>query len=355
MRRRVLVLCGGRSAERDISCISAAAILRNLDPRRWEPALVRIDPEGRWTWQADPLAFARHPKPWRFAFAKTPARLELAPPSGLRVGSRLLPVAVVIPALHGPYGEDGTMQGLLEVSGLAFVGCDTLGSAVGMDKVMSKRLARWEGLPVLPYAVLSSPRELGGAKGLRLPVFVKPSRMGSSVGVSKVRTWSELKGAVEKAFRFDTTVLVEQGVEPREVECAVLGGGDKVAASVIGEIRPNADFYSYEAKYLDPEGATLTVPAELPAAKARLVQALAVRAFRVLGCHGLARVDFLLDKKTGKVWFNEVNTFPGFTSASMYPKLWEASGLPFPKLVDRLIALALERRRARAALSVTRA
>jgi D-alanine-D-alanine ligase len=349
---RVLVLFGGRSAERDVSCVSAAAILRNLGPHR--PWLVRIEPSGRWCFQRDPQAFARHPEPAAFRFDRIPAALEGLPRPALVAGGKRLRFDVVFPALHGPFGEDGTMQGLLEIAGVPYVGCDVLGSSVSMDKVITKRLAREAGLPVLPYAVLERPADASRARGLRYPVFVKPARLGSSVGVYKVRGPAGLRPAVRKSFRFDTTVIVEQGVDAREIECAVLGTTEAPQSSVVGEIRPKADFYSYEAKYLDPDGAELLVPAALPARQAEQVRALAVRAFRALGCYGMARVDFLLDRRSGKLWFNEANTIPGFTAISMYPKLWGAAGLSFQGLVDRLLLLAVARHRRRESLRITR-
>ncbi|MFC1679303.1 D-alanine--D-alanine ligase family protein [Elusimicrobiota bacterium] len=354
---KLLVLCGGRSAERDVSCVSAAAIVRNLSPR-YRPVLVRIDPEGRWHFQRDPSAFARHPSPFKYRFDRVPVRIEPGPRPALLVGplgsAKRIFVDAVFPALHGPLGEDGTLQGLLEFHGLPYVGCDVLGSAVAMDKEMTKRLAGEAGLPLLPYAVLRSPTELGGARKLRFPVFVKPIRLGSSVGVYKVDHVAGLASAVRRAFRFDTTVVVEQGVPAREIECAVLGRTGRARSSIPGEIKPNADFYSYEAKYIDPDGAELIVPANLPARSVRRVQTLAVRAFETLGCYGMGRVDFLMDRRSGKLWFNEINTIPGFTAISMYPKLWGASGLPFPRLIDRLIDLAVARHRERSNLRQTR-
>ncbi|MBI5200811.1 MAG: D-alanine--D-alanine ligase [Elusimicrobia bacterium] len=348
----VLVLCGGKSAERDVSCVSASAVLRNLE-KRFKPVLVWIAPDGTWHLQPSAAALAKHPKPPKFPFKRRPVALEHG--TGRLVGKGVrVKIDAVFPVLHGPMGEDGTLQGHLELLELPYVGCDVLGSAIGMDKVVSKRLAVDAGLPVLPYAVLRPGDSLAAARKLKLPVFVKPSRMGSSVGVSKVKKPSQLAAAVKAAFRFDTTVLVEQGVAPREIECAVLGDDRSPKPSVVGEIRPNAEFYSYEAKYLDPDGAALLVPAELSKAKTAEVRALAVKAFKALGGYGMARVDFLLDKKTGKLWFNEVNTLPGFTSISMYPKLWAATGLPFPKLVTRLITLGLERARSRKNLRITR-
>jgi len=351
--KQVLVLFGGRSAERDVSCVSAAAIVRNLPPG-FKPILVRIDPRGAWHHQPDPAAFSRHPKPFRYHFGRTPAVPELGRPA-LRAGGRLLRVDAVFPALHGPLGEDGTMQGLLEIWGVPYVGCDVLGSAAAMDKVFTKRLASEAGLAQLPYAVLQRPGdERRLCRGLKYPVFVKPARLGSSVGVYKVQRSSDLPAAVRKAFRFDTTVIVEQGVDAREIECAVLGATEDPRSSVPGEIRPNAEFYSYEAKYLDPNGAELLVPARLSRKQAAQAQSLALAAFRALGCYGMARVDFLMDRRTGKLWFNEANTIPGFTAISMYPKLWSASGLSFPRLLRRLLDLAVQRHRRRERLRATR-
>ena len=351
--RTVLVLCGGRSAEREVSCVSASAVLRNM-PAGCKPALVWIAPDGTWHLQKDARALARAPEPNKHRFDRNRVRLEPGTPSRLVAAGRSVVPDVVFPVLHGPQGEDGTMQGLLDILGWPYVGAGVLGSSVGMDKEASKRLAVHAGLPVLPYAVLTGPRDLGAARRLRLPVFVKPARLGSSVGVYKVKRARDLAEAVRKAFRFDTTVIVEQGIPAREIEVAVLGAPGAAKASVVGEIRPNAEFYSYEAKYEDPDGAELLVPAELPKAQAAGVRSLAVRAFEVLGGYGMARVDFLMDKRSGKLWFNEVNTLPGFTAISMYPKLWSAAGLPFPRLVGRLLALALERGRAQARLRITR-
>jgi D-alanine-D-alanine ligase len=350
---KVLILFGGRSAERDVSCVSAAAVLRHLEGHA--PILVRIDPQGRWTYQSRPGRFAASPDPSRFPFERTCAHLEPGPRPALVAGGRRHFPDAAFPVLHGPFGEDGTVQGLLEIAGLPYVGCGVLGSALGMDKRVTKLLARQAGLPVLPYAALGDPGDLRAASSLGLPVFVKPARLGSSVGVYKVKRARDLAPAVRKAFRFDSTVLVERGVDAREIECAVLGGGSSIeAARVVGEIRPNAEFYSYEAKYLDPQGAELKMPADLAPGDAGRVRRLAEDAFRVLDGYGMARVDFFLDRKTGEFWFNEVNTIPGFTAISMYPKLWEASGLPFSKLVDRLLSLALERHRRQARLRITR-
>jgi D-alanine-D-alanine ligase len=351
--KTVLVLCGGRSAEREVSCVSASAVLKNI-PSGWKAELVWIDPGGRWHLQSSPKGLAAAKAPAKHVFEKRPAALVPGTPSRLLAGTRALTPDAVFPVLHGPFGEDGTMQGLLDILGWPYVGSGVLGSSVGMDKEVSKRLAVHAGLPVLPYAVLSSPKDLSAARRLRLPVFVKPARLGSSVGVYKVKKAGDLAGAVRKAFRFDTTVIVEQGIPAREVELAVLGETASAKASVAGEIRPNAEFYSYEAKYLDPNGAELLVPAKITKGQEAVARRLALEAFRSHGLHGLARVDFLMDKGTGKLWFNEVNTLPGFTAVSMYPKLWGASGLPFPRLLAKLLDLAVSRAKAQARLRITR-
>ena len=346
---RVLVLCGGRSAEHSVSLVSARTVLANLDPRRYEAVVVYIDREGGWRCSrpellTDHVGASEH---------------------ALRAGSRtasppeiLASADVVFPVLHGPLGEDGTMQGLLEVAGRPYVGCGVLGSAVGMDKEITKRLCVHAGLPVLPYAVVRHPEHAPAlARRLGLPLFVKPARLGSSVGVVKATQPGELMPAVREAFRYDNKLVLEKGVEAREIECALLGdpwakpGAPlELKASVCGEIVPNAQFYTYSAKYLDSDGAKLKIPARIPAQTAAMVRALAMKAFRVLDGYGMARADFLVDKKTGKVWFNEVNTIPGFTSISMYPRLWKESGVDTPELIHRLILLALRRQRARSRL-----
>lgn len=352
-RLNLLVLAGGRSAERDVSCISAAFILRSADPRRYRLSAVHIDARGRWTLLDEPLKFARHPKPWKFPFRGRPVTLDLGSGAWLKAGGRSVAVDAVFPALHGPMGEDGTVQGLLELAGAAYVGCDVLGSAVAMDKEATKKLALQAGLPVLPFRILRSVGETRSVTGLRYPLFVKPCRLGSSVGVYKVKRPSELMSAALRAFQFDTTVIVEQGIPARELECALLGDALKVEASIVGEIKPNAEFYDYHAKYLDPNGAELFVPAPIPAATAARLRDLAKRAFRVLGLYGLARLDFMMDKNSGKLYFNEANTLPGFTPGSLYPKLWAETGLPVPRLIDRLVNLALARQKARARLRIS--
>ena len=353
---RVLVLCGGKSAERQVSLVSARLVLANLDPGKYDTELVQIDAQGRWLC-AEPKQLSTQ--------VEAPSRSLIPGAKPLSAAQRLSPrgkaVDVVFPVLHGTLGEDGTVQGLLEVAGMPYVGCGVLGSALGMDKDASKRLAAAAGLPVLPYITVTAPAQAAGAvERLGLPLFVKPARLGSSVGISKVKNQADLPRALREAFLYDDKVIIEKGVSAREIECAVLGdpqapASDKFAAraSEIGEITPNAEFYDYKAKYIDPDGARLLIPAPLsPETKAR-VQELALLAFRALDGYGMARVDFLLDKKTGNLYFNEVNTIPGFTPASMYPLLWKASGLPTPQLIDRLIELALRRHKKRSRLKTT--
>ena len=324
----------------------------NIDPRRYEAKLVYIDRHGAWRRSRRELLTAQVGANEKAVLAgSTP----VAPSEALNAAD------VVFPVLHGPLGEDGTMQGLLEVAGVPYVGCGVLGSALGMDKEVSKRLCVHAGLPILPYAVVRHPEHAKGlASRLGLPLFVKPARLGSSVGISKVEKSARLAAAVGEAFRYDDKVVLERGLRaPREIECAVLGDpwakpNDPLAlkASICGEIEANAEFYTYAAKYLDPEGAKLRIPAQLPQRVAAKVQELALKAFRVLDGYGMARADFLMDRRSGQVWFNEVNTIPGFTSISMYPRLWQESGVPTNELIHRLLQLALRRQRARSRLKM---
>jgi D-alanine-D-alanine ligase len=357
-KTKVLILCGGKSAEHLVSLVSAKTVLENIDRRRYEPELVFIDGKGRW------LAADAKRLTGRVSAREvdvTTGSKALIPTEKLSGPSASKP-DVVFPVLHGPMGEDGTVQGLFELAGIPYVGCGVLGSAVGMDKDVSKRLSREAGLPILPWGAINDP-DLAArlAQGLGYPVFVKPARMGSSVGVSKVRNAKQLATAVKQSLRYDDKVIIEKGIEAREIECAVLGDpwtiipNDPLGlrASVIGEIMPNADFYDYKTKYLDPDRAKMKIPAELSKAKTQEVRELAEKAFRTLDCYGMARVDFLMDKETGELWFNEVNTIPGFTAASMYPMLWRETGIPTPKLLDLLIQLALRRHKARSKLKTT--
>ena len=353
---RVAVVFGGRSAEHEISLLSARFVVESLDRDRFEPILVGIDKTGRWLLQEEALLLgaARDPRLQRLNQAMPDVVLAAHPgPAGeaaLAIGGRGdAGVDVVFPVLHGPMGEDGAVQGLLELAGVPYVGAGVLGSAVGMDKDVMKRLLAAAGLPLLPWVTLrqgsrTRDADLDRCEALGYPLFVKPANMGSSVGVARAKTRAELARAVDDAFGFDTKVIVEKGLDrPREVEVSVLGN-DAPISSIPGEIvvdHPDG-FYSYAAKYIDESGATLRIPADVSGAQSAEVQRLAMETFRVLECAGLARVDFFLSDE-GRLYVNEINTMPGFTSISMYPKLWEASGLSARELVARLIDLALER------------
>jgi len=318
VKLKVAVLCGGRTGEHEVSLRSAESIIAAMDPSRYQVERIFINKEGHW----EPRA--------------------LTPEPGRNPG-----IDVVFPVLHGTFGEDGTVQGLLELAGLPYVGAGVLASSVSMDKEVMKRLMRERGLPVADYLVLRRgkfrAREVCGR--FPFPVFVKPANLGSSVGISKAKTCEELVAALDLAAQFDRKILVERGIEGREFECSVLGNDDPVAA-VPCEILPSRDFYDYEDKYLLNQARTV-VPAELSPAQTAEVQRLAVACYQAVDCEGMARVDFLLEAATGQFFINEINTIPGFTSISMYPKMWEASGLAYPKLIDRLIELAMERHRAR--------
>ncbi|MEZ4410444.1 MAG: D-alanine--D-alanine ligase [Polyangiales bacterium] len=359
---RVGLIFGGRSGEHEISLRSARSIVDALDRERYEPVLVGIDHDGRWHLQ-EAARTLLDPASAVLALDAAAPQVSVAPGGdggALVVAPNEAPASaidVVFPVLHGTYGEDGTIQGLLEMAGLPYVGSGVLGSSAGMDKDVAKRLLASEGLPVVDGFVLRASDGRGHLdvaeeveRRFGWPVFVKPANMGSSVGVSKVSGSDPLATALASAFRYDTKVLIERAHRVREVEVAVLGN-DHPEASVPGEIRPTHEFYSYEAKYLDEHGAGLDIPARVSESQAAELRALAVRAFRALDLSGMARVDFFIDRDDGRVFVNEVNTIPGFTSISMYPKLWEASGLPYPALIDRLIALAMERHATRRALS----
>jgi D-alanine-D-alanine ligase len=344
---RVGIIYGGRSGEHEVSVVSAASIFKHLDRTRYDAVPVIIEKSGRW------VLGGRAPEVLSAgAVGVTPPGEALQPtePSAAVAGSGF---DVIFPVLHGPYGEDGTVQGLLELANIPYVGAGVLGSAVGMDKAIMKTLFAAAGLPIVPHLTVlrrewvKDAASIGrrAADHLRFPMFVKPANLGSSVGISKAATPSELPAAMELAFQFDRKAVIEAAVpNTREIECAVLGN-DEPEASVPGEVivTHRDGFYSYDAKYLDPEGASLKIPAGIPAATAERVRRVSVDAFRALELSGMARVDFLLDGAAGSLYLNEVNTIPGFTAISMYPKMWEASGLPYPALLDRLIALALER------------
>jgi D-alanine-D-alanine ligase len=377
---RVGVLFGGRSGEHEISLRSALTVMSAMAPERYEIVPIGIDRTGRWYLEHEALNMLAHnapdlkalgagdtpvtllPHPDSRALVPAPARTgRRRAPARRRGGAMPGPLDVVFPVLHGTYGEDGTVQGLLELAGVPYVGAGVLGSAVGMDKDIQKRLLRDAGVPVVRYFALTRSeherrpglsRRL--ARGLGYPVFVKPNALGSSIGISKVRRPAELDAALADAFQYDRKVLVEASCEGRELECAVLGN-ERPEASTVGEILVGGghEFYSYESKYVDTEGAEVKIPATLPPATLNRVRKMAVEAFRTLALRGMARVDFLARRDLGEIFVNEVNTIPGFTAISMYPKLWEASGIALPRLIDRLIELALSEHRERAALKFT--
>lgn len=336
---RVGVLYGGRSGEHEVSLRSARSVIAAFDPLRYEVMLLAIDKQGRWLAGPDAAGLLTAPGP---APAETTGSL-------VPQAESLRSLDVIFPVLHGPLGEDGTVQGLLELADIPYVGCGVAAAAVGMDKATCKAVFAAHGLPQAPYLTLkrlrwqADPEAVLDAIEARLPypVFVKPANLGSSVGISKATDRASLRQALDEAARYDRKLVVEQGIDAREIEVSVLGN-DEPAASVPGEVIPSREFYDYAAKYLDSDS-RLLIPAPLTPEQTAQVQQLAVAAFLAIDGAGMARVDFLLDRQTGQLYLNEVNTIPGFTSISMYPKLWEASSLPFPQLVDRLIELALER------------
>ena len=386
---RIGILFGGRSGEHEVSLLSAASVFNAIDKNKYEVVPIGITKEGRWVTAGDaerllqgktagegarstqPHLRAGDPEATPGAAVLAAGEAVVVPPEPQKSGGALAPfqtdaaltrrasdrainVDIIFPVLHGTFGEDGTIQGLLELADLPYVGAGVLGSAAGMDKDIMKSLFRAAGLPIVKHVtVLRSEWEANSKKvhklvesRLKYPVFVKPANLGSSVGISKAHDRKELGPAIEEAAKFDRKIVIEQGVggknqKAREIECSVLGN-DSPEASVPGEIVPGKEFYDYTAKYVD-EGSKLIIPAKLSKAETRKVQQLAISAFKAVDCSGLARVDFLMDTKTRKIYLNEINTMPGFTSISMYPKLWAASGLAYPDLIERLIHLGLAR------------
>ena len=349
---RLLVIFGGRSEEHEVSVVSAQSVLRALDPERYEVITVGIDKSGRWHLVDSPAALPKRDGGELPSVGDTGEEVAL----GREPGSRELVgghgerrrIDVVFPILHGPHGEDGTIQGLLELAGIPYVGAGVLASAVGMDKAMQKVLFAAAGLPVVRHEVVherewrDDPEDVAArAEALGTPLFVKPANLGSSVGVTKVKSLADLDAAVEEALRHGRKALIEESAEEaREIEIAVLGNDDPVA-SVPGEIVPVGEFYDYRAKYLD-DRTSLEVPADVSAEVTEELQRMAVTAFRAIDAAGMARVDFFL-RDPDEIIVNEINTIPGFTEVSMYPRLWEASGLSYADLVDRLVSLALDR------------
>ena len=351
---RVGVIFGGKSGEHEVSLTSARNVMAAMDSQKYEIVPIGVNKAGLWLSGPNILAQLTE-------VAKMPPRLaaQAAPPAASPVsfsGGSLAPqgeavgrLDVIFPVLHGPMGEDGTVQGLLELAGIPYVGCGVTGSATAMDKAIAKSIFQAHGIPIVPHQVVlrrtwqaSQEAVLDQLEtALTYPMFAKPANMGSSVGVTKAKNRKQLQAGLNEAARFDRKLIVEQGVEAREIEVSVLGN-DQPQASVPGEVVPSREFYSYAAKYIDDES-DLLIPAPLTPAQTGQIQDMAVAAFLALDCAGLARVDFLMDKNTDAIYLNEVNTMPGFTTISMYPKLWEASGLSYSALIDRLIELALER------------
>ncbi len=358
---RVAVVFGGRSAEHEISLLSAQNVVATLDPRKYEPVLIGIDREGRWYLNEGSMRLLDEADVGRIRLAAdtTPVGLVSTGPTSRLVatgGDELGTVDVIFPVLHGPYGEDGTIQGLAKLANIPCVGAGVLGSAVGMDKDVMKRLLRDAGIAIAPFLVARAhdpgvPSFDRARDELGLPLYVKPANLGSSVGISRVETEADYRTAIEEAFAYDRKVLVEQTVRGREIECSVLGN-DEPVASVPGEVVPADGFYSYRAKYVDENGAELRIPADLTEAQTRVVQETAIATFGALCAEGMARVDGFLTSDDVFV-VNEINTIPGFTRISMYPKLFEASGIAPAELTDRLIQLAIERHEAEAKLRLT--
>jgi D-alanine-D-alanine ligase len=376
---RVGILFGGRSGEHEVSLLSASSVFSAIDKNRYEVVPIGITKEGRWVTAGDAEQLlkgeaagqshlrAGDPEATSSAAVLAHGEAVIVPPEPQRnlspfqtdaltrrASDRAINVDVIFPVLHGTFGEDGTIQGLLELADIPYVGAGVLGSAAGMDKDVMKSLFRAAGLPIVKHVtVLRSEWEANPKKVQKLieskvkyPMFVKPANLGSSVGISKARERKELGPAMEEAAKFDRKIVIEQGVggkkhKAREIECSVLGN-DNPKASLPGEIVPGKEFYDYTAKYLD-EGSQLFLPAKITKAETKKIQRLAIAAFKAVDCAGLARVDFLMDPKTRKIYLNEINTMPGFTSISMYPKMWAASGLEYPRLIELLIQLGMER------------
>ncbi len=349
---RVAVLFGGQSGEHDVSLRSAETVMSGLDPERYEVVPVGITREGQWLTGGDPFAALTASSP---LFALSDGSAPSPPPGGTAPQASSPPaifaggIDVVFPVLHGPMGEDGTVQGMLELTGLPYVGAGVLGSALAMDKAMAKTVLAQEGLPQAPWRLLTRKEWEEDSDScvewiseiIGFPCFVKPSNMGSSVGVSKAHDPSEIPAAMREAGRYDRRILVEQGINGRELEISVLGN-DEPIASIVGEVVPSNEFYDYNAKYVD-DRSQLLVPAPIDGSTMTEIQELAITAFRALDLAGMARIDFFMERDTDKIYINEVNTIPGFTAISMYPRLWQASGVPLEELIDRLVGLALER------------
>jgi D-alanine-D-alanine ligase len=349
---RVAIIFGGKSAEHEISIISAKNVIAAIDKDKYEPVPIGIDKDGIWYLNEQSKFILESSNPKLVKINKDNEKVALVP---INSSNELMSITgnknkgkidVAFPVLHGPYGEDGSIQGLFRMANIPYVGADVLGSAIGMDKDVLKRLLRDARIPIPKFKTftkltIKKPDFKELTKNVGIPMFIKPANLGSSVGISKVTSEREFKKAVDIAFEYDNKILVEEFIKGREIECSVLGN-DEPIASIPGEIVVRSEFYSYETKYLDENGATLEIPAKLPGKITKKIQEYAIAAFKVLCCAGMARVDFFLRNNT-EIFVNELNTIPGFTKISMYPKLWEASGISYSELIDRLIQLALER------------
>jgi D-alanine-D-alanine ligase len=347
---KVAIIFGGRSAEHEVSLQSAKSVIEALDKDKFEPVLIGIDKSGRWMLQDQANYLLNEHDPKLIALNKSNKEIMVVPTEGagelvsIKETENHGQIDVVFPIMHGTYGEDGAMQGFLKLANLPFVGCDLTSSAICMDKDFTKRLLKLARIPVAKLLVFrrsDSIRFDQISSELGLPFFVKAANLGSSVSVSKVHNEAEFEPAIKEAFLYDNKILIEQHANGRELECAVMGNNQPVASKV-GEVIPSHEFYSYEAKYIDENGAKLEIPAKISPELEKKVQNLAIKTFKTLGCEGMARVDFFLKAK-GEVLVNEVNTIPGFTKISMYPKLWEISGISYKELVTKLIELAIER------------
>jgi D-alanine-D-alanine ligase len=361
---RIGVLFGGQSSEHEVSLASARSVMRAMDPEKYDVVPIGITKSGTWLTGGDPMVQLRSgadaadlpklgsllaPDPTGEGSAEL-LQLSEGENGGRELSARFSQrLDIIFPVLHGPMGEDGTVQGMLELAGIPYVGAGVLGSAVGMDKGMMKDVFRARGLPVAPYLYVSRKRwetapqdvQAEAERLLTYPMFAKPSNMGSSVGVSKIHDSSEFATALDLAARYDRRILIEQGLDARECECSVLGN-DHPEASVVGEIVPGNEFYDYRAKYVDDNSLAI-IPADIPDTLAQEIRRLSIEAFKAVDAAGMARVDFFVARDLSAVWINELNTIPGFTRISMYPKLWEASGLSYSALIDRLVELAIER------------
>jgi D-alanine-D-alanine ligase len=350
------VIFGGRSGEHEVSLMSAKSVLAVINREKYQIFPISITREGSWFWGENALDMMLANTPEKlipaalFADVNRRGLYSIETQNGQEVLIKVTDLDAIFPVLHGTYGEDGTLQGMLEMADIAYVGAGVLGSSVGMDKGLFKDVMKSNNVPVVESIIVSRVQIensidqviASAEKVAGYPLFVKPANLGSSVGVSKCRNRSDLYEGVMDAARYDRRILIERGVNAREIEVSVLGNDDP-KASVPGEIRPGADFYSYDAKYV-LDNSELIIPAQLTEKEASSIQDIAIRAYKAADCSGMARVDFLMDKETGQIYLNEINTIPGFTKISMYPKLWEATGLPYPQLIDRLIELALERK-----------